>query len=236
MNRSRSSHLIFVASLLLVSWPVFSLDCTVAIHCDEQRLRCECARGMEGGYCASSGDMIMMLSCERAEGKEGMVILGPQHMGSGRSAVPEPDFQFLPVFFPPSNARLDEHFSRYMEFVAEAYQQADLKGYNYLWGNGGMIIDHRPYQVEFTIGNEGTTKRSGMIWTTTLTGQHWKVNVMGYGRVEMRLENPDEHGEIRVKYIRAMANGSYTESNYAYLFDGISPRPVILDPSHSPKE
>jgi len=161
-----------------------------------------------------------------------MVILGSRHMRSARAAVPEPDFQFLPVFFPPSNARLDEHFSRYMEFVVDAYKRADLKGYSYLWGNGGMIIDHQPYHVEFKIGNEGVTKRSGMQWTTTLTGQDWTVDIQGYGKVKMQLANPDEHGSIQVKYIRSMANGSYTESTYSYLVDAISARPVILDPSH----
>jgi hypothetical protein len=41
---------------------------------------------------------------------------------------------------------------------------------------------------------------------------------------------------IYVKYKRAMAEGSYTDSIFFYPADAKCPRPVILDPSHTPKE
>jgi len=189
---------------------------------EEQKQHYECVQGTEGGYCYSWGEAIMMLPCE---GK----AIGLRLFGSGEPSTSvqssNSGFSLLPIYFPPSNARLDERFSMYMEFLSEAWRKSKLISRGGLSGAGGIVLDAKDHAVFFDI-SAPTGKKIKM--------QTWRIQIVGYGSVLMDMEMRGE--EIEVHYMRTMTDGSYTESNYSYSSDAKCPRPVILDPSHTPKE
>lgn len=166
----------------------------------------ECMNAPEWEYCQTGPRMVMAVR-SYSDAQEEVVV------------------SLFPIFFPPSNARLDEHFSDYLEFIADSYRASGLQLSGALWGAGGIILEDRPRWVKFKITVPGAPQADR---------QRWRVEIEGHGKVEMDLRWKEE--EISVSYTRTMHDGAYTESRFSYRADAKCPPPVILGPSHDPKE
>ena len=215
-------YLIFMIAVAAVARHAPAQECAATFSYDADKQQFICADGKDGSYCYTRDQMVMMLACDENETRIPPSKYRPAPQKRSEQLVP---FRFLSFYFPPSNARLDENFSAYIEFVIETIRSSalDLRGSQ--WIKGGIVIDQRDHPVLVSITAPKEPKSNQ---------QTWMIDIKDYGVVEMRMVLNKPY--IYVKYKRAMAEGSYTDSIFFYPADAKCPRPVVLDPSHTPKE
>lgn len=215
-------YLAIMVAAAALAGPAFAFECAATFSYDADRQRFICADGKDGSYCFARDQMVMMLACDENETKIPPSKYRPVPQKRSEQLVP---FRFLSFFFPSSNARLDENFSAYIEFIIETIKSSALGLRGGQMIKGGIVIDQKDHPVTVLISAPKAPKSNQ---------QTWMIYITGYGDVEMKMILNSPY--IYVKYKRTMEEGSYTESMFYYPADAKCPRPVILDPSHTPKE